>query len=757
MANPFQQRSRQRKIIYLVLIVALFTASIMHRKFVVEKQAEDLQLREAVRGEVELTSSFVRLSLTGSRGLATTILWATAIDRMAKHEWNELELLVGSISKLQPYFITPWVFQSWNLAFNVAVECDRPRDKYYYVSRGLEFLAEGERRNQGSAAETVGKAGQAQFPGQPEMRHYMGFYYQLKIGNSDEKNTMRCLLDMSCIDPIQRNPERFWDKDARGQQVVKREELARLCENHPRLVRRLREGLGYVAPTQIVKFLEANKDVPSRFKKSVSSDQKDSDLEEPRKQFPILPPVDVPRSSGPNGPAWPNPRDYQMTAESMDVFLISRTWYQYAQEPLPPPLMHPGVTFEENKHIQELERLRKEKNVNYRNPKAMAIQIFRGYPTRAQIYIAENLEAEGWFDDDGWAIKGWFDQGDEEKELQVGTETKHHAGPSWEEAYRMCREYGTRTGLYMSPAELVELERKATQLRVALHIREGDPIPYRPDMRDKLGENFDAHQKLFSNVSLRAMTNFDATLAVAEGEKDRETVLARKALYQAARYKQDQIEAIPLFEQAWPLWVDVTLRYPQFMQNNIVQEDIYDPMLKYMRLVQRQNQDLFRAVNLAMAQMAIAPHPNWPHPSGWSWPDWPYWDLPRAEGRPYFADPAWKSRNSLRAARGPLEMVAYYDGPQARQVRNFWAGLTATASQLGQLGGGLPVLLPDYALAGGLVERRDPAPAGWRYLMDAEVVLSVRERYGLMVRERPTAPGMPPGPGAAPVPKALQK
>jgi len=59
MANPFQQRSRRRKIIYLVLIVALFTASIMHRKFVVEKQAEDLQLRDAARGEVELTSSFV--------------------------------------------------------------------------------------------------------------------------------------------------------------------------------------------------------------------------------------------------------------------------------------------------------------------------------------------------------------------------------------------------------------------------------------------------------------------------------------------------------------------------------------------------------------------------------------------------------------------------------------------------------------------------------------------------------------------------
>ena len=689
MANPFQQRARQRKIIYLVLIVALFTGSIMHRKFVVEKQAEDLQLREAVRGEVELTSSFVRLSLTGSRGLATTLLWATAIDRQTKHEWNELELLVGSISKLQPYFITPWVFQSWNLAFNVAVECDRPRDKYYYISRGLEFLAEGERRNQGTPAEAAqGGSTAVSGPSGDAPLHGLLLPAQDRQQRRKEHHALPARYELHRPDPTQSGA--ILGKDERGQQVVKREELARLCQNHPRLVRRLREGLGYESPTQIVKFLEANKDVPSRFKKSVSGDQKDSELEEPRKQFPILPPT-VPRSSGPDGPAWPNPKDYQMTSESVDVFLMSRTWYQYAQEPLPPPLMDPGVAFEENKQIQELERLRKEKNINYRNPKAMAIQIFRGYPARAQVYIAENLEAEGWFDDDGWLIKGWFDQGDEEKDLQVGTETKHHAGPSWEEAYRMCREYGTRNGLYISPAEFVELERKAAQVRVALNIREGDPVPLlRPELRKELGESFDAHQKLFSNVTLRSMTNFDATFAMTEGEKDRETVLARKALYQAARYKKDQIEAIPLFEQAWPLWVDVTLRYPQFMQISTVQEDIYDPMLKYMRLVQRQNQELFRAsqsddgtdghraaselaasVRMELAGLALLGFAPSRGPA-----------LFRRSCVEIQEQPPRRARSAGNGRRTTMAV-------QARQV-HFWAGLTATAGQLSQLGGAFP-------------------------------------------------------------------
>ena len=53
-----------------------------------------------------------------------------------------------STSMMEP--VTPWMFQGWNLAYNVAVECDQPRDKYFYITRGTQLLAEGERRHQGS-------------------------------------------------------------------------------------------------------------------------------------------------------------------------------------------------------------------------------------------------------------------------------------------------------------------------------------------------------------------------------------------------------------------------------------------------------------------------------------------------------------------------------------------------------------------------------------------------------------------------------
>ena len=355
MGASYQQQALVRKLIYAGLIVGLFTVSLLHRRLVVEPEGNLLQLREVSKGQVKLTDSAVRLALTGSRGIAVTFLWSTAIDKQKRHEWNELDLLVSSITKLQPHFITPWLFQSWNLAFNVAVECDRPKDKYYWIGRGLDVLADGERRNYKPPA-----------PGNPDMRQTMGFYYQLKIGNSDEKNTMRCLLDMSCIDPLDRAPDRLWADTERGKKV-KLDKFRDFCIQNPRLVRRLHDQLKFSSPEDIVRFLDDNKDVPSRFEPPTGGpQQKDSLLKEELEQFPILP----------QGQPTAKSRELS-TTELVDVFFISRKWYEYAQEPLPEPNPDPS---EETLPPNPLEK---------RLPRYIATHIFRTYPARAGLYRGE--------------------------------------------------------------------------------------------------------------------------------------------------------------------------------------------------------------------------------------------------------------------------------------------------------------------------------------------------------------------------------
>lgn len=696
MANPFQKKARQRKIAYFVAILVLFSGALVFRRNVVEPMANSLQLRETSRGEVELTSSAVRLLMTGSRGIASTFLWAAAIEQQKKHEWNEVELLVSSITKLQPNFITPWLFQSWNLAFNVSVECDRPRDKYYYVSRGIELLGEGERRNQGDGT----------FPGHPEIRQTMGIYYLRKIGLSDEKTTMRCLLDLSCIDPLKRNPEWFRAIDPKDRrEVINSKELAAFTQNNPRLIRRLREGLNYTTEKEIVQFLERNRDVPGRFESpdwtrlpAKAPEQRQSKLREPAVQFPVLPPARTGIAT--------NPAEYDLTNESIDVFLMARSWVEYSQEPLPPP----------NPDDKEIKRIVQE-NRKFRNPKSMAVVLFRGYPARCQAYIAENLEEEGWFDEDGWVVKGWFDREPElgDGEFRVGAERKYHAQPAWERAALLYDKYGRDNDLLFTPEIIADLNRLAEPYRKKYQVEPGRTGDLRSDDRKELFESWRAHHRLIWNQQNLGMSNFANHYWEANAEKTSDCVTARKLLHRTETLRKIEFapeQALEAFEQAWPFWVNVLLANPQFAANPMVQEDLYEYLLKSMRLTQNQRSSVMRPIFSTVAQMAL-----WPHP-------------PLEQ----MMTPAEKVRVfPVRNVRGILDWVQVPglpedDLPQTRLFLAVWPNAAA----------GFPALLQAPPLWNLMLTRtaiRDfEAPPGWRFLISEDNIQTVRDRLGVNKR-----------------------
>ena len=76
---------------------------------------------------------------------------------------------------------------------------------------------------------------------------------------------MRSLIEMSCIDPLERNPADFWKQEP-GRRVVDTEKFRAFCYKYPRLVRRLRESpLKYASMDRIVRFLDDHKNIPNRF------------------------------------------------------------------------------------------------------------------------------------------------------------------------------------------------------------------------------------------------------------------------------------------------------------------------------------------------------------------------------------------------------------------------------------------------------------------------------------------------------------
>ena len=707
MANIYQQRTRQRKIAYTVAILVLFTVSLLLRRNLIEPSADSLQLREKTRGEVELTSSAVRLMMTGSRGWVTTVLWANAIEKQKKHEWNELELLVGSITKLQPYFLTPWLFQSWNLAFNVAVECDRPKDKYYYITRGIDLLAEGERRNQGRDDN----------PGHPELRQTMGVYYLRKIGTSDEKTTMRCLYDLSCIDPLLRNPAWFKSPDPKdGREVVDAKELARFCQSQPRLVRRLREGLELPLP-RVIDFLDKNRDVPSRFEApdwaslaKQMPDQRQSKLKSVREQFPVLPP--------PSSPGSPNPEEYDLTPESNDVFLAARSWMEYSHQPLPPPMFGDDAV----KDLVKKER-------KFRLPKMMALIIFRGYVGRCQEYIAENLQEEGWFDEDGWVIRDWFEKEGGEGEFRVGTESKYHAQPAWERAHNLYYEYGRGNDLLLFPQDVEDLNAKAEPYRQAHKVKPGAKGDLGADERERLGPSWLAHHRLIWNSQNLGMTNFEVHYYATMAERAKDAVTGRKLFHQAERLQRgkgwpadaddphagldDQERSLKKYEQAWPFWMNVLLQNPKFAQQSLTQEDSYEWQVKHIRLTQRQRSKLLESLALFAARMSVWPHPPLEH----------------------LLSPQDKLRIlPIRNFRGPLDWVQIanlpdHDLAKTRFFVSVWPMATAGFPGLLQ-----PPVVYNQSLTRS-VSRDAPVPVGWRHLIDDASIQSIRDRVGVNKRD----------------------
>lgn len=93
------------------------------------------------------TESIPLLLLGGFRGIAVDFLWARAIARHEEKKYYELLTVNNLIAKLQPNFPAVWIFQAWNMAYNIANEWDAPQNKWKWIYTGLNFAKKGAVKN----------------------------------------------------------------------------------------------------------------------------------------------------------------------------------------------------------------------------------------------------------------------------------------------------------------------------------------------------------------------------------------------------------------------------------------------------------------------------------------------------------------------------------------------------------------------------------------------------------------------------------
>ncbi|MEN1678765.1 MAG: hypothetical protein AAGJ46_04185 [Planctomycetota bacterium] len=145
---------------------------------VLAKMRTENNLGQGDLGEIDPASETMKLATLGLRGVAVNLLWHQANHYKKTENWSRLTATLDQLAKLQPNFITFWKYQSWNQSYNLSVEFDDYRDRYYYVRRGIEFLEQGEKFNRDN----------------PQILWELGWFIGQKIGRADEVEQYRRLF-----------------------------------------------------------------------------------------------------------------------------------------------------------------------------------------------------------------------------------------------------------------------------------------------------------------------------------------------------------------------------------------------------------------------------------------------------------------------------------------------------------------------------------------------------------------------------------
>ena len=132
---------RVKKILLLLLAGALlFGSGQMQTWLNRDRDALGLTRTAAVLDNAPPVLAFTTVALGGFRGLISNLLWIRASDLQQDDKYFEAAQLADWITKLEPTFAAVWIFQGWNMAYNISVKFKDFPDRWRWVQRGIELM-----------------------------------------------------------------------------------------------------------------------------------------------------------------------------------------------------------------------------------------------------------------------------------------------------------------------------------------------------------------------------------------------------------------------------------------------------------------------------------------------------------------------------------------------------------------------------------------------------------------------------------------
>jgi hypothetical protein len=166
--------ARAKKIILLLLAAALLFSSGQFQKSLNRDRAQLGLTHTDVLENAPPMLAFTTVALGGFRGLISNFLWIRSNDLQQDDKFFEAAQLANWITDLEPHFTQVWLFQAWNMAYNISVKFKDFPDRWHWVENGIELL-----RDQGLRYN----------PDEPLIYRELAWFFQHKMGqNLDDAN-----------------------------------------------------------------------------------------------------------------------------------------------------------------------------------------------------------------------------------------------------------------------------------------------------------------------------------------------------------------------------------------------------------------------------------------------------------------------------------------------------------------------------------------------------------------------------------------
>ncbi len=131
---------RAKKILLLLLMSALlFAAGRMEQSLNNDRDRLGMTQMSMLDNAPPMLT-FTTVALGGFSGLISNFLWIRANDLQQDDKFFEAAQLANWITDLEPHFSQVWVFQGWNMAYNISVKFKDFPDRWRWVENGFSLL-----------------------------------------------------------------------------------------------------------------------------------------------------------------------------------------------------------------------------------------------------------------------------------------------------------------------------------------------------------------------------------------------------------------------------------------------------------------------------------------------------------------------------------------------------------------------------------------------------------------------------------------